>query len=282
MAPVPTSVLSGELYLKTQGKRIQSFGSPRLNRLLTDLREDEDGRKALDRRVRRQQAEARPRRPPPPTAQQRLLAALHQQAAEEARRDAAAEPPLQAPDSVLSVGGAGPLAAAKVDEERAREDERDVAGEEDPAAALVPVWGEDDEPPAAPKPPPPPLPRERELTVEEILRSERPHPPQPTDTPWTVEVVARARGHWNVDPMSLADPVGATVRERQKGLELHGPFRFSTDGAAERERAMLGRDTGPSETAYVPVPRPTPRTRVEKPVQLLPSPYTGSNLNLEP
>ena len=124
MAPVPTSVLSGELYLKTQGKRIQSFGSPRLNRLLTDLREDEDGRKALDRRVRRQQAEARPRRPPPPTAQQRLLAALHQQAAEEARRDAAAEPPLQAPDSVLSVGGAGPLAAAKVDEERAREDER--------------------------------------------------------------------------------------------------------------------------------------------------------------
>ena len=33
---------------------------------------------------------------------------------------------------------------------------------------------------------------------------------------------------------------------------------------------MLGRDTGPSETAYVPVPRPTPRTRVEKPVQLLP------------
>ena len=92
-------------------------------------------------------------------------------------------------------------------------------GEEDPAAALVPVWGEDDEPPpsaAAPKPPP--TPREQLQTVEEILRSERPHPPQSTDTPWTVEVVARARGHWNVDPMSLMP--GATVRPRVQRAAL--------------------------------------------------------------
>lgn len=158
----------------------------------------------------------------------------------------------------------GPLAAAKVDEELASEDGRDMLGEQDPAAALVPVWGEDELPPsgaAAPKPPPPP----REQSVEEILHSERPHPPQSTDTPWTVEVVARARGHWNVDPMSYMP--GATVRGRQKGLELHGPFHFSSDSAAERQRAIsLTRDTGPREPpGYVPVPRLSPRMRVERP-----------------
>ena len=214
MAPTPTSVMSGQLYLKQHGQRVQSFGSPRLDRLLIDLREDPDARRALDRRVRRQQAEASPRRPPPPTAQQRLLAALHLQAAEEARRDAAAEPPLEAAPDV----GAGPLAAAKVDKELASEDGRDMFGEEDPAAALVPVWGDDEPPPGAAAPKPPPTPREQLQTVEEILHSERPHPPQSTDTPWTVEVVARARGHWNVDPMSLMP--GATVRPRVQRAAL--------------------------------------------------------------
>ena len=247
MAPVPTSVMSGQLYLKQHGQRVQSFGSPRLDRLLIDLREDPDARKALDRRVRRQQAEASPRRPPPPTAQQRLLAALHLQAAEEARRDATAESPLEAaPD----VGGVGPLAAAKVDTELASEDGRDMFGEEDPAAALVPVWGEDDEPPpgaAAPKPPP--TPREQLQTVEEILRSERPHPPQSTDTPWTVEVVARARGHWNVDPMSLMP--GATVRPRVQRVALAAApqLAMSTGPPWQRHGSLCPQDRLGSATA---------------------------------
>ena len=275
MAPTPTSVMSGQLYLKQHGQRVQSFGSPRLDRLLIDLREDPDARKALDRRVRRQQAEASPRRPPPPTAQQRLLAALHQQAAEDARRDADAEPPLEdAPavrplvSSTSSRPRSRPRSAAEVDEKLTSEDGRDMLGDAPP---LVPVWGEDDEPPPATAAPKPPAPTPREPSVEELLQSNRPHQPQSTDTPWTVEVVSRARGHWNVEPMALADPRGATVRRRQKGLELHGPFHFSSDDAAERQRAItLTRDTGPREPpGYVPVPRLMPRMRVERPVQLL-------------
>lgn len=265
MAPTPTSVMSGQLYLKKHGQRTTSFGSPRLDRLLVDLREDPDARKALDRRVRRQQAEASPRRPPPPTAQQRLLAALHLQAAEEARRHADAEPPLEAAPEVQ---GMGPLAAAKVDEELASEDGRDMLGEQDPAAALVPVWGEDELPPsgaAAPKPPPPP----REQSVEEILHSERPHPPQSTDTPWTVEVVARARGHWNVDPMSYMP--GATVRPRVQRAapqlsttwQRHSSRRVSLPPKARssvsfRLRGALGTRHGGAPRSKSPIPRPVP------------------------
>jgi hypothetical protein len=71
----------------------------------------------------------------------------------------------------------------------------------------------------------------------------------------------------------------AQVRGRQKGLELHGPFHFSSDSAAERQRAIsLTRDTGPREPpGYVPVPRLSPRMRVERPVQC-----SGSNPNFNP
>ena len=75
-------------------------------------------------------------------------------------------------------------------------------------------------------------------------------------------------------PVEVSDPAAhfhAQVRGRQKGLELHGPFHFSSDDAAERQRAVsLTRDTGPREPpGYVPVPRLMPRMRVERPVQLL-------------
>ena len=72
-------------------------------------------------------------------------------------------------------------------------------------------------------------------------------------------------------------PFHVQVRGRQKGLELHGPFHFSSDDAAERQRAVsLTRDTGPREPpGYVPVPRLMPRMRVERPVLTL-------TLNLKP
>ena len=63
VAPTLNSVVAGEFFLKQHGQRVQSFGSPRLNRLLVDLREDPEARAALDRSVRKQRAAARD--PPP-------------------------------------------------------------------------------------------------------------------------------------------------------------------------------------------------------------------------
>jgi hypothetical protein len=204
-----TSVLSARVFLqRRQQSRISSFNSPRLSRMVDDLREDPEKRAALDRRVRNTQAQATPRRAQPPTAREQLLAELHQQAAQEEA---------QALEVAPEVGLAGPLAA----EQETTNDPADA----DADGPDVPQWGADDEPapaaaPAATAARSRPSPR-----VAMLCRPKAwpPLPPPLPATPWAAELVARARGHYITAPEELL--LNATVRARDKGRELHGQAR---------------------------------------------------------
>ena len=206
--------------------------SPRLARILADLREDPSSRQELEDRVNNERRGAA-KRQAPLTAQQQLLLELHRQAAAE-------ELPAQEAPA--------------------------------PTPALVPEWGADDgrpeeaHPPAAPRPRPSPRPR--------------PAPPLP-NTPWAAEVVARARGHYTTEPEEFAagGRGRATVRARQKGLELFGQYHFGSQTQTERIAASVTAAGEPHEP-YQPQEL-EPCARIERP-GVNAARWKGGNLDLGP